>query len=88
MCKASPPEIGKHGGFKCGKAWKGNSKGAGGPLSYPTLVDEELLSWIPIMNDFHLPVSVLALQNKAKSLILPHKPSPGASRGWICQSKA
>ena len=59
--------------------------GAGRPLSYPTAVDEELLSWILIMNDLHLPVSVLALQKKAELLILPHNPSFEASKGWIHQ---
>lgn len=38
-CKADPPEISKHGGFQGGK---GNAKGAGRPLSYPTSVDEEM----------------------------------------------
>ena len=32
ICKAGPPEISKHGGFKGGKAWKGNAKGARRPL--------------------------------------------------------
>ena len=44
--QAGPPEISKHGGFKRGKVWKGNAKGAGRPLSYPTSFDEELLNWI------------------------------------------
>ena len=39
ICKADPPErSNKHGGFKGGNAWKGNPKGAGRPLSYPTSV--------------------------------------------------
>ena len=60
--KADPPKISKHGGFQGGK---GNAKGAGRPLSYPTSADEELLCWTLIMNDHHLPVSILALkQNK------------------------
>ena len=84
ICKANPPEkSNKDAGFQGGKTWKGNTKGAGRPLSYPTSVDEELISWILIMNDLHLPVSVLALQKKAKSLILPHNPDFEASRGWI-----
>ena len=83
--KADPLErSNKHGGFKGEKAWKGNSKGAGRPLSYPTSVDEELLSWILILNDLHLPASV---QKKAKSLILPHNPSFEASKDWIRQFK-
>ena len=39
------------------------------------------------MNDLHLPVSILALQKKAKSLILPQNPCFEASRGWIRQFK-
>ena len=88
ICKADPPErSNKHGGFKGEKAWKENSKGAGRPLLYPTSVDEEFLSWILVMNDIHLTVSSLALQKKAKSLILPHNPSFEASKDWIRQFK-
>ena len=39
------------------------------------------------MNDLHLPVSILALQKKAKSLKLPHNPCFAASRGWVRQFK-
>ena len=39
------------------------------------------------MNDRHLPVSILALQKKAKLLILPHNPCFGAGRGWARQFK-
>ena len=39
------------------------------------------------MNDLHLPVSTLALQKKAKSLILPHNRGFEASRGWVRQFK-
>ena len=86
ICKAALPEKSeRHQGFKGGKVW--NTKGAGLPLSYPASIDEELLSWLLIMNDLHLPVSILALQKKAKSLILPHNPCFEASRGWICQFK-
>ena len=86
--KAAPPEKSEsHQGFKGGKAWKGNAKGAGRPLSYPASIDEELLSWLLIMNDLHLPVSILALQKKAKSLILPHNPCFEANRGWVHQFK-
>ena len=88
ICKAAPPEKSEsHQGFKGGKAWKGNAKGAGRPLSYPASIDEELLSWLLIMNDLHLPVSILALQKKAKSLILPPNPCFEASRGWVRQFK-
>ena len=54
-------------------------------ISYPILVDEELLSWILIMNDLYLLVSVLAAQKKAKSLILLRNSSFEASKSWICQ---
>ena len=90
ICKAAPPEKSEsHQGFKGGKASKGNAEGAGRPLSYPASIDEELLvrSWLLIMNDLHLPVSILALQKKAKSLILPHNPCFEASRGWVRQFK-
>ena len=39
------------------------------------------------MNDRHLPVSILVLQKKAKSLILPHNPCFGAGRGFVRQFK-
>ena len=88
ICKAEPPEKSEsHQGFKGGKAWKGNAKGAGRLLSYPASIDEELLSSLLIMNDLHLPVSMLALQKKAKSLILPHNPCFEANRGWVHQFK-
>ena len=32
ICKSVPPESNKHGGFKGGKAWKGNAKGVGRSL--------------------------------------------------------
>ena len=83
--KAALPEKSEsHQGFKGGKAQKGNAKGA---LSYPASIDEELLSWLLIMNYLHLPVSILALQKKAKSLILPHNLSFEASRAWVRQFK-
>ena len=88
ICKAAPPEKSEsHQGFKGGKAWKGNAKGTGRSLSYPASIDEELLSWLLIMNDLHLPVSILVLQKNAKSLILLHNPFFEASRGWIRQFK-
>ena len=84
ICKAAPPEKSEsHQGFKGGKAWKGNAKGTGRSLSYPASIDEELLSWLLIMNDLHLPVSILALQKKSKSLILPHNLCFEAIIGWV-----
>ena len=66
ICKAAPPEKNEsHQCFKGGKVGKGNAKGADCPLSDPASIDEELLSWLLIMNDLHLPVSILALQKKA-----------------------
>ena len=56
-------------------------------VHYRTQLNKELLSWLLIMNDLHLPVSILALQKKAKSLILPHNHCFEASRGWVCQFK-
>ena len=88
ICKAAPPNKSEiHQGFKGEKEWKGNAKGAGRPLSYPASIDEELLSWLLITNDIHLPVSLLALQKKTKSLILPHNPCFENSRGWVHQLK-
>ena len=88
ICKAAPPEKSEsHQGFKGGKAWKENAKGSRRPLSDPPSIDEELLSWLLIMNDLHLPLSIIALKKKAKSLILPHNPCSEASRGWVRQFK-
>ena len=88
ICKTSPPDKSEtHQGFKGGKAWKRNGEGAGHLLSYPASLDEELLSWLVIMNNFHLPVSILALQKKKKSIILPHSPCFEDSRGWVRQFK-
>ena len=76
ICKAAPPEKSEsHQGFKGGNAWKGNAKGTRRP--------EELLSWLLIMNDLHLPVSILALQKKSKSLIFPHNLCFEAIIGWV-----
>ena len=69
------------------KVMKGNAKCAGRPLLYQTLVNEELLSWNLIMNDFHLPESVVTLQRNTRSLILPRNPSFETSKSWIFQFK-
>ena len=66
---------------------RGGAEGAGRPLSYPASIDEELLSWLLIINYLNLPVSMLALQKKAKSLILPHNPCFEDSRGRVRQFK-
>ena len=88
ICKAAPPEKNEsHQDFKGENAWKGNTKGVERLLLYPASIDEKLLSWLLIMNDLHLPVSILALQKKAKSLILAPNPCFEASRGWVRQFK-
>ena len=88
ICEAALPEKSEsRQGFKGGKGWKGNAEGAVRPLSYPASIDEELLSWLLIMDDLHLPVSISALQKKAKSLMLPHNPCFETSRGWVRQFK-
>lgn len=61
----------------------GNRPGAGRPLTYPKEVENELVAWILGMLDLHLPVSILAMQEKAKKVIQPHNPTFTASRGWI-----
>ena len=62
---------------------KGNRPGAGRPLKYPKEAENELVTWVLQLLDVHIPVSVLALQEKAKKVIRPHSPSFGASRGWV-----
>ena len=65
ICKAAPPEKSEiHQGFKREKVWKENAKSAGRPLSYAPAIDEELSSLLLIMNDLHLPASILALQKR------------------------
>ena len=82
ICKAAPPEKSKsHQDFKGRKVRKGNT------IVTPASIDEELLSCLLIMNDLDLPVFILALQKKAKSLILPHNLCLEASRGWVRQFK-
>ena len=62
---------------------KGNRSGAGRPLTYPKEAENELVAWVLQLLDLHMPVSVLALQEKAKKVIRPHSPSFGGSRGWV-----
>ena len=62
---------------------KGNRSGAGRPLIYPKEAENELVAWVLQLLDVHMPVSVLALQEKAKKVIRPHSSSFGASRGWV-----
>ena len=62
---------------------KGNRSGDGRPLTYPKEAQNGLIAWVLQLLDVHMPVSVLALQEKAKKVIRPHSPSFGASRGWV-----
>ena len=62
---------------------KGNRSGADRPLTYPKEAENELVAWVLQLLDVHMPVSVLALQEKAKKVIRPHSPSFGANRGWV-----
>ena len=43
---------------------KGNHSGAGRPLTYPLEVEKDILSWLLELRDLHVPVSILALQEK------------------------
>ena len=60
-----------------------NRSGAGRPLTYPKEAENELVAWVLQLLDVHMPMSVLALQEKAKKVIRPHSPSFGASGGWV-----
>ena len=52
-------------------------------MSYPVELEDQLIKWILVLRDFNFPVSILALQEKAKNLIQPGNPEFKASRGWI-----
>ena len=62
---------------------KGNRSGAGRPITYPLEVENDLIRWILELRDLYVPVSVLALQEKAKGVVQPHNPDFNASRGWV-----
>ena len=62
---------------------KGNRSGACRPLTYPKDAENQLVAWVLQLLDVHMPLSVLALQEKAKKIIRPHSPSFGASRSWV-----
>ena len=53
---------------------KQNFPGAGRPLSYPVGLEDQLIKWILVLRDLNFPVSILALQEKAKNLIQPGNP--------------
>ena len=60
---------------------KQNFPGAGRPLSYTVKLEDQLIKWILVLQDVNFPVSILALQEKAKNLIRPDNPEFKASRG-------
>ena len=62
---------------------KGNHSGAGRTGKYPKEAENKLVSWVLQLLDVHMPVSVLALQEREKKVFRPHSPSFGASRGWV-----
>ena len=51
---------------------KCNRSGAGRPLTYPKEAENELVAWVLQLLDVHMPVSVLALQEKVEKVIVPH----------------
>ena len=55
-------------------------------MSYPVELEDQLIKWILVLRDLNFPVSILALQEKAKNLIQPGNPEFKASRGWIEKS--
>ena len=52
-------------------------------MSYPVELEDQLIKWILFLRDLNFPVSILALQEKAKNLIQPGNPEFKASFGWI-----
>ena len=62
---------------------KGNHSRAGRPLTYPLDVEKDILSWLLELRDFHVPVSILTLQERAKRVVRPHNPTFNGSRGWV-----
>ena len=81
--KQLPPPKDNRGRIVKGKANKGNKKGGGKPLSYPKSVEDEILQWLFVMMDQHLPASRKITKKKAASLIIPHNPDFVASNGWF-----
>ena len=57
--------------------------GSGRQLSYPKEVDEEILEWVLVRQDAHLPVSRTLIRVKARHLVRPHNSDFGASSGWL-----
>ncbi len=62
-----------------------NNRGAGSGrnLSYPREVDEQLLEWILVRRDSHLPVGTEIIKAKACQLIKPHNAGFVGSVGQI-----
>uniref|UniRef100_A0A1X7SR78 HTH CENPB-type domain-containing protein n=1 Tax=Amphimedon queenslandica TaxID=400682 RepID=A0A1X7SR78_AMPQE len=56
--------------------------GSGRKLSYPKEV-EELVEWILVRRDCHLPVGRQMIKGRAASLIKGHNPSFKASNEWL-----
>ena len=52
-------------------------------MSYPVELEDQLIKRILVLRDLNFPVSILALQEKAKNLIQPGNPEFKASCGWI-----
>ena len=57
--------------------------GSGRPLSYPTEIDDEILEWILVRRDSHLPVSREMTKIKGRQLIRAHNPLFTGSSSWL-----
>ena len=57
--------------------------GSGRGLSYPQKVDEEIMEWILVRRDLHLPVGTELIKVKARQLIKPYNSEFKASSGWL-----
>ena len=57
--------------------------GSGQQLPYPKEVDEEILEWVLVRRDAHLPVSRTLIKVKARHLVRPHNSDFVASSGWL-----
>ncbi len=61
--------------------------GSGRYLSYPREVDEEILEWVLVRRDLHLPVGTKIIKARARQLIKPHNSRFLASNGWLDKFK-
>ena len=57
--------------------------GSGHQLSYPKEIDEELVEWVLVRRDCHLPAGTQMIRGKVASLIKAYNPSFKASKGWL-----